>query len=171
MAFGQNYYPVETPEFLTLENGDYTAMIVSAVKKTNQNGDEYADLTVKIKGFDGYNPNHILLNEAPKLGAIKNNGSPVSKEDVDRANGKLTRFFKAFGIQDGNFNLQTWVNHVGTVHCDWQYDPNEPDKKSKKYKQLFPKVSGTTSAPPAQPAKPQSQSQQTSQPYTEDIPF
>lgn len=58
----------------------------------------------------------------------------------------MTRFFDSFGITRGDFNMKGWQNKVGTVHCDWQYDPTEDDKKSKKFKQLIPIVPKKSSA-------------------------
>jgi hypothetical protein len=149
MSFGSNYYPVYREESKQLESGDYTARITGAVIKEFPSKDEYVEVTVEIDGYKGCKPDKILLSEAPVLGATKANGNTVTKEDVDKANGKITRFFQCFGIKDGNFNILQWKGKTGTVHCDWQYDKNEPDQKSKKYKQLFPKVTDATSAPKA----------------------
>lgn len=166
MAFGSNYYPVYREEIKQLESGDYTARITGAEIKEFPSKDEYVEVTVEIEGYKDYKPNKILLSEAPVLGATKANGNTVTKEDVDKANGKITRFFQCFGIKDGNFNILQWKGKSGIVHCDWQYDANELDKKSKKYKQLFPKVTDAPSAPEADArpvvAKPD---------FPEDIPF
>ena len=49
----------------------------------------------------------------------------------------MTRFFETFNIGMGDFNFRNWQGKKGVVHCDWQYDSEEPDKKSKKFKQFF----------------------------------
>ena len=173
MAFGSNYYPVYREEFKQLESGDYTAHITGAkIETAKQTQNEYVEVTVEIEGYKDYKPNKILLSEAPVLGAKKANGNTVTKEDVDKANGKITRFFQCFGIKDGNFNILQWKGKIGTVHCDWQYDANEPDKKSKKYKQLFPKVTDVPSAPEA-PKAPAADAQPvvTKPDFPEVIPF
>lgn len=172
MGFGSNYYPVESAP--QLECGDYTVRIKKVEMKNYPSGDEYCDITVDVKDHPGAKPDHIILNSAPVEGQIKNNGQPVTKEDVDRGNAKITRFFKSFGIQDGNFIINQWVGKVGTVHCDWQYDSKEADKKSKQYKQLFPKVGEKTEAPKAEAVKPSAQpaaaTVQNGE-FPEDIPF
>lgn len=172
MAFGSNYYPVYREESKQLESGDYTARITGAVIKEFPSKDEYVEVTVEIEGYKDYKPNKILLSEAPVLGATKANGNTVTKEDVDKANGKITRFFQCFGIKDGNFNILQWKGKSGTVHCDWQYDANEPDKKSKKFKQLFPKVTDATSTPEAPKAQAADAQPVVNKPdFPEDIPF
>lgn len=168
MSFGSNYYPVYREESKQLESGDYTARITDAVIKEFPSKDEYVEVTVEIDGYKDYKPNKILLSEAPVLGATKTNGNTVTKEDVDKANGKITRFFQCFGIKDGNFNILQWKGKSGTVHCDWQYDASEPDKKSKKFKQLFPKVTDAPSAPKAPEAKAPVQA---TEEFKEDFPI
>lgn len=134
--FGQNYYPVQgTPQ---LEDGEYEAQIVNVEVLKYSNGNDYVKVTVAIKGHPGCAPDNFVINEAPQLGAIKANGNPVTKEDVDRANRKITRFFNSFNIRDGNFNFTEWKHHIGWVRCAAQYDKNEPDGKSKQFKALTP---------------------------------
>ena len=175
MAFGDNYKPVyEAP---TLADGEYLARIEKAeLDSFNKgSGDEYVRVTVAIKDHPGYNPNSIFLTEAPRLGAIKANGQPVTQDDVDRANRQITTFFLCFGIKEGDFDLAHWKGHTGTVRIAPQYDKNEPDKKSKVYKTIYPqkpKAKAEQKPAPA-PAQTAAQPTATSDPsaFPEDIPF
>lgn len=180
MAFGDNYKPVyEAP---TLPDGEYFARIEKAELDafSNGSGDEYVRVTVSIAGKAGYNPNSIFLTEAPKLGATKANGNPVTQDDVDRANRQLTTFFLCFGIKEGDFDLSHWKGKIGTVRIAPQYDKNEPDKKSKIYKQIWPqkpkadeKKNLTETKTEAKPAtsQPQTAAASNTDSFPEDIPF
>lgn len=183
-------YVYETPaEILQLENGDYTAQIQSVTPKNYNNGNEFLEVKVAVKGFPGYVPNVIVINDTPKLGELKANGQPITEDDIKMASGRISRFLDSFGIQDKNpMNFTSWKGHVGTVHCAEQYDKNEPDKKSKKFKQLtaiLPKtnkqsaqldavrVSATENKPAAKlpPKVAQTVQAVASDGFPEDIPF
>jgi hypothetical protein len=179
MAFGDNYKPVyEAP---TIPDGEYLARIEKAELDTfsKGSGDEYVRVILAIKDHPGYNPNSIFLTEAPKLGAIKANGQPVTQDDVDRANRQLTTFFLCFGIKEGDFDLSHWKGHTGTVKVAPQYDKNEPDKKSKVYKSIWPqkpkeekKAAETNVAKPTQSTTvAQSAQASSTDSFPEDIPF
>lgn len=171
MAFGANYHAEELPEFETLENGTYKARIVKAEIKEYKTGNQYAFITVQISGHPRCNPNTIIINEAPQLGQVKANGQPVTEEDVKRGNGQITRFFKSFGIKDGDFDLRHWTGAIGTVKCSEQYDKNEPDHKSKQYKQLTPTVVKDDKASTPAPVEAVKQAFNGMIDFKEDIPF
>ena len=137
MAFGDNYKPVyEAP---MLADGEYLARIEKTVLNSYPNsGNEYVEVRVSIKDHPGCNPSIFYINEAPKLGEVKANGQPVTQEDVDRANRQITTFFLCFKIKEGDFDIQKWKGHTGTVRIAPSYDKNEPDKKSKVYKTIYP---------------------------------
>jgi hypothetical protein len=178
MAFGENYKPVyEAPQ---LPDGEYLARIDKAVLNAYQaTGNEYVEIHVSIKDHPGYNPSIFYINEAPKLGTTKANGQPVTQEDVDRGNRQITTFFLCFGIKEGDFDFSHWKGKTGTVKIAPSYDKNEPDKKSKVYKSIYPQkpkeekkpaetnvakpTQGTTVAQPAQNSNTDS--------FPEDIPF
>lgn len=137
MAFGENYRPVyEAPQ---LPDGEYLARIDKAVLNAYQaTGNEYVEIHVSIKDHPGCNPSIFYINEAPKLGTTKANGQPVTQEDVDRGNRQITTFFLCFGIKEGDFDFSHWKGKTGTVKIAPSYDKNEPDKKSKVYKSIYP---------------------------------
>lgn len=174
MAFGDNYKPVY--ELPTLADGIYKAQILKTVMGTYPSGDEYVGVTVQIAGKPGFVPNTIWLNSTPALGAMKANGNPVTQDDIDRNNRQLTTFFLCFGIREGDFDFSHWKGMTGTVKVAPQYDKNEPDKKSKQYKQIFPmKPEQTAGAIPEvkEQPKPAAQPSATASPdaFPEDIPF
>jgi hypothetical protein len=178
MAFGENYKPVyEAPQ---LPDGEYLARIDKAVLNAYQaTGNEYVEIHVSIKDHPGCNPSIFYINEAPKLGTTKANGQPVTQEDVDRGNRQITTFFLCFGIKEGDFDFSHWKGKTGTVRIAPSYDKNEPDKKSKVYKSIYPqkpkegkKPAETNVAKPTQ-ATTVAQPAQTSNTdsFPEDIPF
>lgn len=137
-TFGTGYTPVEASSGLDV--GDYRAKIVNLTVDHYNNGNQFLNVVVEIEGHAGCLPNTIVLNDRPVLGTVKASGYAVEDKDVEKWDKAMTRFFDSFGINRGDFNMKNWQNKVGTVHCDWQYDPTEDDKKSKKYKQLTPIV-------------------------------
>jgi hypothetical protein len=173
MAFGENYKPVyEAP---MLADGEYLARIKSAkLNSYEQSGNEYVEIHVDIKDHPGCNPSIFYINEAPRLGEIKANGQPVTQEDVDRGNRQITTFFLCFGIKEGDFDFSHWKGHTGTVKIAPSYDKNEPDKKSKVYKSIYPqkpkeeKKAAEKSAPAPTPA---TASPASDGGFPEDIPF
>lgn len=178
MAFGDNYKPVyEAP---TLPDGEYLARIEKAELDvfSKGSGDEYVRVILAIKDHPGYNPNSIFLTEAPRLGAVKANGQPVTQDDVDRANRQLTTFFLCFGIKEGDFDISHWKGHTGMVRIAPQYDKNEPDKKSKVYKTIYPqkpkeerKAAENPLPPPPDPTPATAAPTSKGDSFPEDIPF
>lgn len=144
ITFGNGYTPVEGSQ--SLDVGDYKAKIVNLTLDHYNNGNQYLNVVVEIEGHEGAFPNTITLNDRPVIGTMKASGYPVEEKDVTKWDKAMTRFFDSFGITRGDFNMKGWQNKVGTVHCDWQYDPTEDDKKSKKFKQLTPIVPKKSSA-------------------------
>lgn len=136
MFNSNGYTPVRSQ---TLPNGEYECIIRSAIEKEGNYGN-YIEVTVQARGKKGWTPNKILLNEAPVLGTQKYNGKVTTEDDLRRWNRDMTTFFDCFGITPGNFVVETWVNKIGWCKVTEQYDPNEEDKKSKKYKALYPQV-------------------------------
>lgn len=164
----QNYH-YEKPENPALEVGDYLCRIDSATDKTSNNGNVYVEVKLAIHDHPGANPNMIQLFDIPSKTDVKANGQPVTDDDIKKACQKLSKFLDCFGI-DPKFasNLAAWKGHTGTCHCDWQYDPNEHDHKSKKYKQLFPMLPKKTEAEKTENV-PASSGNEIG--ITEDIPF
>lgn len=135
------YYPVEG--FQVLEDGLYRMKITAVKEGHYPSGDGYFEISVTAAGFPGSSPNKILMNEAPKVGATKANGNPVTKEDFERWCKDFTRFFDCFGITRGNWYSSQWIGKEGICKVAPQYDKNEPDNKSKKYKTIYPQLPQT----------------------------
>lgn len=137
----QNYHYEKPEEFPQLEVGDYLARIEAVVDKVSNSNNSYVEITLSIQGHPNCNPNKMFYYDIPREGDPKANGQTVTKDDVKKACQKLSRFLDAFKIPSNMAsNIIAWKGKTGLVHCDWQYDPNESDKKSKKYKQLTPKL-------------------------------
>lgn len=145
MSFGEGY---TVQRSMTLPNGEYECIIRSVEEKQGNYG-KYIQITVQARGKKGWTPNMILYNERPVVGTWKQNNTQVTEEDCKRWDRQLTTFFDAFGIEPGNWNYSTWVNKIGWCKVAEQYDKNEPDKKSKKYKELFPFVKVPENVPVA----------------------
>lgn len=154
--FGQGYRPLRS---LQLEDGEFTFTIITAEQKRDRNGEPYIEAELRADGKNGYSPNRIFFSDRPRLGFFKANGKPVELKDLDRWDRDLTRFFNCFGIREGDFIPENWRGKRGLCKVAPQYDPNEPDKKSKRYKAIFPQVKEN---PPAVSAE---------EDFPEDIPF
>lgn len=161
----QNYHYEKPEEFQQLENGDYLARIDSAKDTATQSGATMVEVTLSIQGHPKCNPNKLYYYDIPAVGEKKTNGTLVTQDDVKKACQKLSKFLDAFKIPSNMAsNLSAWKGKTGMVHCDWQYDPNESDKKSKKYKTLYPKLENKEKpSPSVQVAKDSD--------FTEDIPY
>lgn len=176
MAFGENYKPVyEAPQ---LPDGEYLARIDKAVLNAYQaTGNEYVEIHVSIKDHPGCNPSIFYINEAPKLGTTKANGQPVTQEDVDRGNRQITTFFLCFGIKEGDFAFEHWKGKTGIVKIAPSYDKNEPDKKSKVFKSIYPqkpkeeKKAAEKPLPPPPDPTPAGAKVTSKDEFPEDIPF
>ena len=141
--FGAGFTPV-----IVLDNGEYSCRISKAEEKQYpKTGNSFVEVTVEIDGKSGYSPNRLTIDDRPIIGELKANGNPINEDDVKRWDRNMTTFFDAFGIPYGNFNLRTWVNHRGVVNCQPQYDKNEADHLSKKFKALYPVVKDSASDP------------------------
>lgn len=149
----QNYHYEKPDVANVLECGDYEATIVSAIDKVSNGGNSYVEVTLAIAGHQDANPNKIFLYDIPTVNDMKANGQPVTEDDVKKACQTLSKFLDAFGIPAVSVSaLASWRGKKGLVHCDWQYDKNEADHKSKKYKQLWPKIEKKQNEPMPQTA-------------------
>ena len=157
-------------------------IIRSASEKSNGSGN-YIEVEVQARGKRGWLPNKIFFNEAPVVGSYKRNGNSVTEEDLKRWNREMTTFFDCFGIAPGDFNCSSWVGKIGFCKVAEQYDANEPDKKSKKFKAIYPQTpekeeqpmpsTAPVNAPaPVQPEEYQPAPETVTPPdFPEDIPF
>ena len=138
------YYPVESSQ--VLPDGIYRMKIQKCEEKKFPSGDGYVEITMQIYQHSGATPNKLFMNEAPVVGRTKNNGQQVTQEDLERWCREFTKFFDCFGIERGNFNFNSWIGKEGSCRVAAQYDASEPDKKSKKYKGLYPQTPGKAAA-------------------------
>lgn len=139
--FGNGYSVVESTK--VLEVGDYECQIVDIQLDHYNNGNQFLKVVFSVDGNKDIQPNCTILNDRPVLNDLKANGQPITDEDLKKWDKSMTKFFDCFGITRGDFNFKNWQFKKGVCHCDWQYDKNEPDKKSKLYKQFTPKIVST----------------------------
>lgn len=81
--------------------GDYRIRIKSAEKVTASTGNDMISFQFEVSGSSAiiYH-NIVFLKDRPEI-----------------TNRSLTKFFDSFtGIQEGKFNLSTWVGQVGAAH-------------------------------------------------------
>lgn len=116
--FGQGYTPKEN---LQLAEGKYSARIIKTEYFT-RNGYSGLDVFIEIDGKRGYKPDKITFFDRP-----------VEQQKAEGWDFQMTKFFDAFGIQRGNFNVDTWRGRTGTVEI-------APQKSNPKYMVAFPVV-------------------------------
>ena len=96
----------EEKSFQMIPVGDYRVRIAEAEEKVSANGNQMIVLTLDVSGYSSkIFHNLVLLKDNPKL-----------------VNQKLGELWNSFGIQQGNFNLQSWVGKVGAAkvkHEEW----------------------------------------------------
>lgn len=133
--FGQGYSEVRED---LLSVGDYEVTITNATVKQYNNGNQFVELTFGVKGHRAdCRPNSYVINDRPLINTVKANGTQVTDKDLASWDKSMTKFFDTFSITAGDFNFRNWIGKKGVVHCDWQYDSKEPDKKSKIYKCFY----------------------------------
>lgn len=157
--FGQGYRPLRS---LQLEDGKYTFTIKNAEEKHDRNGFPYIEVQLEADGKQGFSPNRLFFSDRPCLGSFKPNGTPVGQKDLDRWDRSLTAFFECFSIRSGDFNTAGWRGRRGICKVEPQFDPNEPDKKSKRYKEIVPQIPAEACHQPSHTAE---------NDFPENIPF
>lgn len=89
----------EEKSFQMIPVGDYRVRIAEAEEKISANGNQMIVLTLEVSGYGSKIWHNLtLLTNNQKL-----------------TNQKLGELWNSFGIQQGNFNLQTWVGKVGAA--------------------------------------------------------
>lgn len=149
-----------------LANGLYNAYIKKTEVLKYPSGDEYVLVSLMIKDHPDCQPNSISISDRPVEGRTKANGQPITAQDCKNWDKSMSRFFDAFGIVSHSFFVNEWVGHKGVVKCVEQYDKNEPDKKSKKYKEFYPVVQNNADTT----TQPVQQAPQTQAPVQQQIP-
>ncbi len=89
----------EEKSFQMIPVGDYRVRIAEAEEKISANGNQMIVLTLEVSGYGSKIWHNLtLLTNNQKL-----------------TNQKLGELWNSFGIQQGNFNLQSWVGKVGAA--------------------------------------------------------
>lgn len=166
---GFSYYEEER-DFL--KQGEYFAKIRDV--QDNKRLDGVKDVFLQIKDHPFATPNIMTLFSRPIEGTPKANGGVITKENVVMWDKSMSRFFRAFGIQAGDFNFEHWKGHTAWITV-------KENKNDPRYSRIFIAFNQQQIAP-AQTAPQQVQTvanatggtvQQAANinGYTEDIPF
>ena len=109
-----NYQRDESTGFNPIPVGDHRIRIESAEKAVSKSGKDMLTLKFQVSGQSGKLFHYIVfLPDRPEI-----------------TNRNLTQFFDAFpGIQDGNFNTQSWVGQVGACHVKHEDYNGSPSAK------------------------------------------
>ena len=87
-------------KFEQIKVGDHRVRIKEVSKQISQNGRDMIKLVFDVSGTNILLYNYIVfMDDRPEI-----------------TNRKLTQLFDSFGIEDGNFNLNSWVGKVGAVN-------------------------------------------------------
>lgn len=95
--FDANDYTEQS--FKPIPVGDHRMRIASAEEQTSQAGNQMIKLVLAVSGYNSTIWHWIVF-------------MPDKKE---LTNQKLGELWNSFGIQQGNFNLQSWVGKVGAA--------------------------------------------------------
>lgn len=80
--------------------GDHRVVIDSAEKAVSRNGNDMLVLKLRVSGCSSLLWHYIVFMDShPEI-----------------TNQKLTEVFDSFGIEDGNFELASWVGKAGAAH-------------------------------------------------------
>ena len=101
----------EEQSFKPIPVGDHRLRIASAEEQTSNNGRQMIKLVLDVSGHNSTIWHYIVF----------------MPDNQKLTNQKLGEVFNSFGIQQGNFNLQSWVGKVGAAkvkHEDYNGEPN-----------------------------------------------
>ena len=121
-------YKREESQFQELPKGRYRVMIDSAEMAVSKSGNDMLVIRVLVSGTQMHLWNYItFLDDRPEI-----------------TNRMLTQLFDSFDIEEGNFNLNTYVGHFGG--CQVKHDDQGRAKisyfLSKKQQQDLPPWKG-----------------------------
>ena len=87
-------------EFQQIPAGDHRVVIESAEKAQSKAGNDMLVIKLRVSGYQSMLWHYIVfMDEHPEI-----------------TNRKLTELFDSFGIEDGNFNLASYVGKAGAAH-------------------------------------------------------
>ena len=97
--------------FKPIPIGDHRVRIASAEEQTSSSGRQMIKLVLEVSGYSSTIWHYIVF----------------MPENQKLTNQKLGELWNSFGIQQGNFNLNSWVGKVGAAkvkHEDYNGEPN-----------------------------------------------
>ena len=101
----------EEQSFKPIPVGDHRVRIASAEEQTSGSGRQMIKLVLDVSGYNSTIWHYIVfMQDNPKF-----------------TNQKLGELWNSFGIQQGNFNLNSWVGKVGAAkvkHEDYNGEPS-----------------------------------------------
>ena len=80
--------------------GDHRVVIDSAEQAVSKNGNDMLVIKLRVSGYNSMLWHYIVFMD--------------SKPEI--TNQRLTQLFDSFGIEDGNFNLASYVGKAGAAH-------------------------------------------------------
>lgn len=90
----------EETKFETIPAGDHRVIIESAEKAQSKAGNDMLVIKMAVSGYSASLWQYIVfMDEHPEI-----------------TNRKLTELFDSFGIEDGNFDLASYVGKAGAAH-------------------------------------------------------
>ena len=99
----------EEQSFKPIPVGDHRVRIASAEEQTSNSGRQMIKIVLDVSGHNSTIWHYIVF----------------MPDNQKLTNQKLGELFNSFGIQQGNFNLQSWVGKVGAAkvkHEDYNGD-------------------------------------------------
>ncbi len=109
--FNSNDY--EEQSFKPIPVGDHRVRIASAEEQTSSKGNQMIKLVLEVSGHNATIWHYIVF----------------MPENQKLTNQKLGELFNSFGIQQGNFNLTSWVGKVGAAKVKHEMYDGEPQPK------------------------------------------
>ena len=109
--FNSNDY--EEQSFKPIPVGDHRIRIASAEEQTSNSGRQMIKLVLDVSGYNSTIWHYIVF----------------MPENVKLTNQKLGELWNSFGIQAGNFNLQSWAGKVGAAKVKHEDYNGEPQPK------------------------------------------
>jgi hypothetical protein len=106
--FNSNDY--EEQSFKPIPVGDHRVRIASAEEQTSNNGRQMIKLVLEVSGYNSTIWHYIVF----------------MPDNQKLTNQKLGELWNSFGIQAGNFNLNSWAGKVGAAkvkHEDYNGEP------------------------------------------------
>ena len=90
----------EERQYEEIPAGDHRVVIDSAEKATSRAGNDMLVIKMRVSGYTGMLWHYIVfMDDKPEI-----------------TNRKLTELFDSFAIEDGNFELATYVGKAGAAH-------------------------------------------------------